>query len=145
MVTDAPSGGMEFDEEMWDAARIARHDALYTSSGRTMRGRGTAHRHRRAVRVQQLVVGKALAADGGSARDSVVVTDPLPDGLLVATLPHGDGWDCGATVVGSDQVRCGYAIARDRPLAPGTALPPLTVPVAVAPDATGERASTSRR
>ncbi len=81
----------------------------------------------------------ALAADGGSARDSVVVTDPLPDGLTVATLPHGDGWDCGATVVGSDQVRCGYAIARDRPLAPGTALPPLTVPVAVAPDATGRR------
>lgn len=36
MVTDAPAAGLEFDEETWDAARIARHDSMYTESGRTM-------------------------------------------------------------------------------------------------------------
>jgi GNAT superfamily N-acetyltransferase len=36
MSTDAPSAGMEFDEETWDAERIARHDALYTDSGRLL-------------------------------------------------------------------------------------------------------------
>lgn len=34
MNTDAPAAGMEFDEEIWDAARIARHDSMYTDSGR---------------------------------------------------------------------------------------------------------------
>lgn len=36
MVTDAPAADMEFDEETWDAARIAMHDARYTESGRTI-------------------------------------------------------------------------------------------------------------
>lgn len=34
MITDAPAAGLEFDEEVWDAARVAHHDGLYT--GRTM-------------------------------------------------------------------------------------------------------------
>ena len=34
MVTDAPAAGLEFDEEVWDAARVARLDSLYTDSGR---------------------------------------------------------------------------------------------------------------
>ena len=54
MVTDAPAAGLEFDEETWDAARIARHDAMYTDAGRTAaRDRGAAHRQRRALRVQR--------------------------------------------------------------------------------------------
>lgn len=36
MITDAPAAAMEFDEEDWDAARVARHDANYASSGRTI-------------------------------------------------------------------------------------------------------------
>ena len=36
MVTDAPAAGLEFDEETWDAARIARHDSIYTDSGRPL-------------------------------------------------------------------------------------------------------------
>ena len=36
MATDAPSAGMQFDEETWDAARIARHDSIYTDTGRPL-------------------------------------------------------------------------------------------------------------
>ncbi len=36
MSTDAPSAGLEFDEEPWDAARIAKHDAKSTDVGRLM-------------------------------------------------------------------------------------------------------------
>ncbi|MCK2036627.1 GNAT family N-acetyltransferase [Microbacterium sp. SSW1-49] len=33
LVTDAPSGDMDFDEENWDAERVARRDARLTSAG----------------------------------------------------------------------------------------------------------------
>jgi GNAT superfamily N-acetyltransferase len=36
MITDAPAAALEFDEEDWDAARVARHDRTYTSSGRLL-------------------------------------------------------------------------------------------------------------
>ena len=36
MITDAPAAALEFDEEDWDAARVARHDSTYTSSGRLL-------------------------------------------------------------------------------------------------------------
>lgn len=36
MSTDAPAADLEFDEEAWDAARIAEHDERYTSAGRTL-------------------------------------------------------------------------------------------------------------
>ncbi len=54
----------------------------------------------------------ALAADGGSARQRRGDRPAArrPDGRDAA---GGDGWDCGATVVGGDRIRCGYAIARD--------------------------------
>jgi len=35
MSTDAPSADLDFDEETWDAERVARHDAKYVESGRT--------------------------------------------------------------------------------------------------------------
>lgn len=34
MSTDAPSAGMEIDEETWDTARLARHDATFVDAGR---------------------------------------------------------------------------------------------------------------
>lgn len=43
MATDAPSADMEFDEETWDTARIATHDAKYTESGRTIQVTAAQH------------------------------------------------------------------------------------------------------
>lgn len=36
MVTDAPAAAIEFDEEDWDAARLANHEAPYLAAGRLM-------------------------------------------------------------------------------------------------------------
>lgn len=36
MITDAPAAGLDFDEEDWDAARVARHDAVYLDGGRLL-------------------------------------------------------------------------------------------------------------
>ena len=36
MSTDAPSAGLETDEETWDAARLHQHDAQYLNGGRRM-------------------------------------------------------------------------------------------------------------
>ncbi|WP_396656938.1 GNAT family N-acetyltransferase [Microbacterium sp.] len=43
MITDAPAAGLEFDEEDWDAARVAQHDSTYTSSGRLLRVAAAEH------------------------------------------------------------------------------------------------------
>lgn len=36
MITDTPSAAIEYDEEVWDAARLARHEEPYLSAGVTM-------------------------------------------------------------------------------------------------------------
>lgn len=36
MSTDTPMGALEFDEEVWDAERVARHDQRVLDGGRTM-------------------------------------------------------------------------------------------------------------
>lgn len=43
MSTDAPSAELEFDEESWDAARIAEHDEKYTGTGRTIQVTAAQH------------------------------------------------------------------------------------------------------
>lgn len=36
MSTDAPAAGMEFDEQVWDAERVARHDQRWIDAGMTV-------------------------------------------------------------------------------------------------------------
>lgn len=43
MITDAPAAAMEFDEEVWDAARLARHEAMYLDAGRPMQVTAAQH------------------------------------------------------------------------------------------------------
>lgn len=43
MVTDAPAAGMEFDDEVWDAARVRVHEAPYLESGSTMQVTAAQH------------------------------------------------------------------------------------------------------
>lgn len=59
MSTDAPSAAMVFDEEAWDAARIAEHDAKYTESGRTLQVTAAQHIESAALcAFNELVIGK---------------------------------------------------------------------------------------
>jgi uncharacterized repeat protein (TIGR01451 family) len=76
----------------------------------------------------------ALAADGGVAYEPVTAVDQLPEGMTVAAAPHGAGWDCADTVVGDAAVRCTYAASLEQPIRPGTRLPLLAVPIALARD-----------
>jgi GNAT superfamily N-acetyltransferase len=43
MVTDAPSAGLEFDEETWDADRLRRHERVYLDAGRRMQVTAAQH------------------------------------------------------------------------------------------------------
>lgn len=43
MSTDAPAAALDFAEETWDTARIAEHDARYTSAGRTIQVTAAQH------------------------------------------------------------------------------------------------------
>jgi GNAT superfamily N-acetyltransferase len=43
MITDAPAAAMEFDEEVWDAARLGRHEAMYLDAGRPMQVTAAQH------------------------------------------------------------------------------------------------------
>ncbi len=59
MITDAPAAGLEFDEEVWDAARLARHEEPYLEAGRPMQV--TAARHRESGELcafNELVIGR---------------------------------------------------------------------------------------
>ncbi|MDX2375593.1 GNAT family N-acetyltransferase [Microbacterium sp. LRZ72] len=58
MVTDAPSGAMDYDDETWDAARVARHDSRYLEAAQTLHV--TAAQHTRTGELcafNELVVG----------------------------------------------------------------------------------------
>jgi len=58
MSTDAPAAGLEFDEEAWDAARIARHDQRYLDGDRTVLVTAALHEDSgRLVAFNELVIG----------------------------------------------------------------------------------------
>ena len=77
----------------------------------------------------------------GTEAQPITITDSLPAGVTVSSLPSGPGWDCSATVVGSQTVSCTYTPSS--PLAPGTPLPPLSVPTHIDPGARGPLTSTA--
>jgi uncharacterized repeat protein (TIGR01451 family) len=83
------------------------------------------------------------APGDGPEQAPVTITDSLPAGDTVAALPTGTGWDCSATVVGSGTAACTYQASVTAPLAPGTVLAAVTVPVRIAPDHAGTYVNTA--
>ena len=75
MVTDAPAAGMEFDEEVWDAARVARHDALYTDADRLLLVTAAQHIETGELcAFNELVVGKDRT-EASHQEDTLVLKD----------------------------------------------------------------------
>ena len=63
---------------------------------------------------------------------TITVTDNLPAGLTVASIPTGTGWNCGTTVVGSSTATCTSITV----IAAGATSPnPITLTVVVSPAA----------
>ncbi len=58
MSTDAPSAELEFDEEVWDAARVARHDQRYLDGGQRVLVTAAVHEESgRLVAFNELAIG----------------------------------------------------------------------------------------
>ncbi|HEV2799849.1 MAG TPA: hypothetical protein VGW12_05095 [Pyrinomonadaceae bacterium] len=74
----------------------------------------------------------ASNAGTGATSGTITVTDTLPTGLTVASVPTGTGWDCSATVVGSSTATCTSTTFIN---AGATSPNPITLSVAVAPAA----------
>lgn len=73
MVTDAPSADLEFDEEVWDAARVRRYEAGYTDAGRHMLITAAQHvGSGELAAFNELVIGKDRTA-ATSQEDTLVV------------------------------------------------------------------------
>jgi Bacterial Ig-like domain (group 3) len=75
----------------------------------------------------------AVSSDGGAEDlpSSLKVTDTLPTGVTLTATPTGTNWDCSGST--TTAVTCAYSGTTSVPA--GTALPPITVPAQVAPDA----------
>jgi uncharacterized repeat protein (TIGR01451 family) len=67
-----------------------------------------------------------------STSGTITVTDNLPTGLTVASIPTGTGWNCSTTVVGSSTATCTSSTV----IAAGATSPnPITLTVVVSPAA----------
>jgi hypothetical protein len=76
----------------------------------------------------QLTAGVSTASPLGETEPAtMVVTDPLPAGETLAGTPAGTGWDCSAST--ATQVSC--TNTSTDVVAPGSTLPPVSVPVTV--------------
>jgi len=72
MSTDTPMGALEFDEEAWDAARVALHDARVVDGGRTMLVTAAEHIDTgELVAFNELVIGRD--ASGPSHQEDTLV------------------------------------------------------------------------
>ena len=75
MITDAPAANLEFDEEVWDAARVARHDSLYTAAGRTLQVTAAQHvATGELCAFNELVIGKDRT-EASSQEDTLVLKE----------------------------------------------------------------------
>ena len=73
-------------------------------------------------------------SDVGPEVEPVTVADTLPAGALSGT-PTGSGWDCSAS--SGTHVSCTYPASASAPIAAGTTLPSITVPVLFGRDESG--------
>lgn len=72
MSTDTPMGALEFDEEAWDAGRVARHDQKVLDGGRTMLVTAAQHiASGELVAFNELVIG--ADADAASHQEDTLV------------------------------------------------------------------------
>ncbi|MCR2763657.1 GNAT family N-acetyltransferase [Microbacterium sp. zg.B48] len=75
MITDAPAAALEFDEEIWDAGRVARHDSLYTAAGRTLQVTAAQHiATGELCAFNELVIGKDRT-QASSQEDTLVLKE----------------------------------------------------------------------
>lgn len=75
MITDAPAAALEFDEEEWDAARVARHDATFVDSGRTLQVTAAQHiKTGELVAFNELTIGKDRSGATGQ-EDTLVLKE----------------------------------------------------------------------
>lgn len=75
MVTDAPAAGLEFDEEIWDAARVHRWEADYLDAGRHILVTAAQHVDTGELAAfNELVIGKDRTAATNQEDTLVVAT-----------------------------------------------------------------------
>ncbi|WP_345802820.1 GNAT family N-acetyltransferase [Microbacterium sp. AZCO] len=75
MSTDAPSAGLELDEEVWDAERLRIHDAMYTDVGRHLLVTAAQHIETGELcAFNELVIGKDRTAASGQ-EDTLVLRE----------------------------------------------------------------------
>ena len=75
MITDTPAAALEFDEEVWDAARVARHDARYVDAGRTLQVTAAQHiATGELCAFNELVIGKDRR-EATHQEDTLVLSD----------------------------------------------------------------------
>ncbi len=87
MSTDAPAAGLEFDEQAWDADRIAQHEARYLDGGQTMLVTAAQHIETGALcAFNELVAGEDLTA-ASFQEDTLVLKEHRGHrlGMLVKT------------------------------------------------------------
>ena len=76
-----------------------------------------------------LSLGSSVDTSGPAESSPPVIASTLPSQLEATSTPSGTDWDCSASA--GQSVSCTYTGAV--PVAPGNALPPVTVPVQLAP------------
>lgn len=85
------------------------------------------------------ILSPSVSASGGSESNQLTVTDTLPAGMTPGTATSPSDWSCGTA---GQTVTCTYTPASA--IAPGTALPNITIPVTLASSLNGTVTNTAR-